>query len=370
MFARLASRLAAPLARSLTSSATARALGSSSLAAAAAAAAAGATLVTFAEPAPAFKTDKIQLKDGRVIACRVLGDPNGVPVVAIHGMSSSHLTWLPKNDAPIESVASGVRLIAIDRPGYGGSSNPPACYSYAHFVRDLTEVCDALGVEHFCVAGHSSGGPYALAAAALLPKRVLACAAVSSDPPYLHPRCPDVVRLSDSMIADGKGGFYGRDPVAKVANWRVQTLAGEGGEDKKVRVMTPERHRWYLHTAPQLSLTAQSFAFSLDQYAWAPGVLGFVTDFTLERVPWSFRLEDIQLGERLTLWYGSKDYDPMVVGTPWMQTLVPGSQLRVVPDGKHSFKSEPKHYSAILVELRDQAKRAAARENLYYVPFA
>jgi len=338
MFARLASRLAAPLARSLTSSATARALGSSSLAAAAAAAAAGATLVTFAEPAPAFKTDKIQLKDGRVIACRVLGDPNGVPVVAIHGMSSSHLTWLPKNDAPIESVASGVRLIAIDRPGYGGSSNPPACYSYAHFVRDLTEVCDALGVEHFCVAGHSSGGPYALAAAALLPKRVLACAAVSSDPPYLHPRCPDVVRLSDSMIADGKGGFYGRDPVAKVANWRVQTLAGEGGEDKK--------------------------------YAWAPGVLGFVTDFTLERVPWSFRLEDIQLGERLTLWYGSKDYDPMVVGTPWMQTLVPGSQLRVVPDGKHSFKSEPKHYSAILVELRDQAKRAAARENLYYVPFA
>ena len=86
----------------------------------------------------------------------------------------------------------------------------PRSYSYAHFCRDLDELASALEMPHFCVAGHSSGGPYALAAAALLPERVLACAAVSSDPPYNHPRCPDVVRVSDSMASDQKGGFYGR----------------------------------------------------------------------------------------------------------------------------------------------------------------
>lgn len=86
----------------------------------------------------------------------------------------------------------------------------PRSYSYAHFCRDLDELASALQMPHFCVAGHSSGGPYALAAAALLPERVLACAAVSSDPPYNHPRCPDVVRVSDSMASDQKGGFYGR----------------------------------------------------------------------------------------------------------------------------------------------------------------
>ena len=48
------------------------------------------------------------------------------------------------------------------------------------------------------------------------------------------------------------------------------------------------------------------------KWAWRPGVLGFVTDFTLERIPWSFKLEDVKLGERLTFWYGSKDYDSMI----------------------------------------------------------
>ena len=73
-------------------------------------------------------------------------------------------------------------------------------------------------------------------------------------------------------------------------------------------------------------------------------------------IPWSFRIEDIQLGGRLTFWYGTKDYAAMVLGSPWMATLVPGSQVRAVQDGKHSFKSDPKHLTAILVELRDQAR--------------
>ena len=46
----------------------------------------------------------------------------------------------------------------------------------------------------------------------------------------------------------------------------------------------------------------------------------------------------------------------MVLGSPWMATLVPGSQCRAVQDGKHSFKADPKHLSAILVELRDQVR--------------
>ena len=289
---------------------------------AAAALAAASARTAEAEAASPIQVERITLKDGRVLAYRELGDPDGVPIIALHGMSSSHLTWLP--ESPLWSVTSGVRLIAIDRPGYGGSTDPPACYSYAKFAYDLAQLADALNIERFAVAGHSSGGPYALAAAALLPSRVLACAAVSSDPPYSHPRCPEAVRLSDGMSVDGKGGFYGRDPVAKVSNWRAKVCAAEGGEGKK--------------------------------WAWKQGVVGFVTDFMLERLPWSFRIEDIALGDRLSIWYGTRDYEPMIVGAPWMQSLVPGSQLRVVQDGKHSFKSDPVHMSAILTELRDQAR--------------
>jgi len=45
----------------------------------------------------------------------------------------------------------------------------------------------------------------------------------------------------------------------------------------------------------------------------------------------------------------------MVLGTPWMHALVPGSKLVAVEGGDHGFKSEPAHLRAILLELRDAA---------------
>ena len=54
----------------------------------------------------------------------------------------------------------------------------PISYRWPSAWASTQEVADALKLGRFCVAGHSSGGPFALAAAALLPKRVAACAAV------------------------------------------------------------------------------------------------------------------------------------------------------------------------------------------------
>ena len=300
------------------------------LAAAAATAAAATATVAFAEAA-APTTGAVQkcvLSDGRHITYRVVGPDDGIPILCFHGMSSSHLTWLPK--IPLSSIAPGVKMITVDRPGWGGSCDPPACYSYARFAADIAELADALELSSFAIAGHSSGGPCALAVAALLPDRVLACAAVSSDPPYNHPRCPEIVRASDDMASDQKGGFYGRDPIAKVSKWRANTLAS--GPDDKV-------------------------------WAWQQGVLGWVTDFTLERLPWSFKIEDIALGSNCTFWCGSEDYPPILLGAPWMQTLVPGSGLHIVPGGNHGFKSQPEHMGAILSQLRDQALEARSRAN-------
>lgn len=133
------------------------------------------------------------------------------------------------------------------------------------------------------------------------------------------------MRESDDF-AGGAQGLYGCDLSAKFGKWRDEALAT--GATAKL-------------------------------HAWKGGVIGFVTDFMLERLPWSFRLEDITLGERLTFWVGEKDIESMVVGSPWMQTLVPGSKLQWVQGGDHGFKSEPQHLSAILVELRDQFRAAA-----------
>jgi pimeloyl-ACP methyl ester carboxylesterase len=77
----------------------------------------------------------------------------------------------------------GVRLIAYDRPGYGGSTPLPG-RDIASAARDAATVADALGVGTFAVLGHSGGGPHALACAALLPGRVTAAASISGLAPF------------------------------------------------------------------------------------------------------------------------------------------------------------------------------------------
>ena len=352
-------------------------------------------------------------------------------------------------------------------------------YSYMQFVAGLAEAADQLGLDRFCVAGHSSGGPYALAAAALLPKRVVACAAVCSDPPYNHPKVPDAVRQADEFARPLFGtvdkrlaelGFDIKKPVAPVANyvaWRrssgnVVYISGQipkdgdllhkgqvgGNLDVKAAVQaarlcglnlvaqmreacdgnldrvkkilqvqgfvasTPEftghpqvingvsdllvdifgqevgSHSRFAVGCSSLPLgvpvevgavieiddddaayrpTRQGF-YGVDpvmkcrqmaedadpkrQYAWQQGPLGFVTDYTLERLPWSFAVEDIKLGERLTIWFGEKDFPAILLGAPFLQSLIAGSKIRMVPNGDHGFKRDPEHLSAILQELK------------------
>lgn len=410
----------------------------------------------------------IKLKNGRSIFYKSCGE--GVPVFAFNGMGSAHTTWDQENPEP------GIRLIAVDRPGYGSSSPPPAGYSYRQFVSDLTETADQLGLQRFCVAGHSSGGPYALAAAALLPQRVVACAAISSDPPYYHPKVPEAVRQADvsaqpvfGLVEErlAKLGIEIKKPMAPVANyvpWRksgnVVYISGQipkdgdlihkgqvggnvsveaaseaarlcglnlvaqmreacnGNLDRVTQILqvqgfvasTPDfsghpqvingvsdflvevfgkevgAHSRFAVGCSSLPLgvpvevgavieidenanTPTPFGFyGVDpvikgqymaagagekrQYNWKQGPLGFVTDYALERLPWSFKLEEISQRERLTIWVGEKDIPVILHGAPFLQSLIPGSKLQVVPNGDHSFKRHPEHLSAILQELK------------------
>lgn len=266
-------------------------------------------------------TQNIVLKDGRRLAFVSVG--SGTPVYALHGSGSSHLTWTWSAELLETLSAVGVRLIALDRPGYGDSSNPPAGYSYSAFAADVGELADALGTPKFCVAGHSSGGPYALAAAAVLPERVLACAAISPDAPYAHPAAPADLKQSD---AEFSGMLYGRIPAVKFGKWRASDLQKVDRPDKA--------------------------------HAWKGGTIGYQVDFSLERLPYSFKLEDIRLRERLTVWVGENDIEAIKVGSPFIQSLIEGAQLRVVAGGDHGFKSKPEHLKRILIELKKQYEAA------------
>src|SRR4051794_4499402 len=93
---------------------------------------------------------------------------------------------------PAATLASNVRLLSVDRPGYGGSQPVAggACASVASAADDLAAVLDCLGVERAGVVGWSAGGRVALALAARRPDLVgrlvvLATAAPDAEVPWI-----------------------------------------------------------------------------------------------------------------------------------------------------------------------------------------
>ena len=76
----------------------------------------------------------------------------------------------PKGLAPAAREL-GIRLIGIDRPGYGGSTVQPG-RRIGDWAADAIAVADALDIERFFTLGVSTGGAYALATAAAEPRRV------------------------------------------------------------------------------------------------------------------------------------------------------------------------------------------------------
>jgi pimeloyl-ACP methyl ester carboxylesterase len=77
----------------------------------------------------------------------------------------------------------GARLIAYDRPGYGGSTPAPG-RTVGDAAADVAALMDELGVERFVTWGISGGGPHALACAALLPDRAAAAASLAGVAPF------------------------------------------------------------------------------------------------------------------------------------------------------------------------------------------
>lgn len=116
--------------------------------------------------------------DARTIGFVDHGPLDGIPVIWCHGGPGSRLE--PHVFAP-DAAASGLRMIGIDRPGYGLSSLDPG-RTIGGWVPDALAVADHLGITDFMALGVSTGGAYALALAALAAERVtgvVACCAMT-----------------------------------------------------------------------------------------------------------------------------------------------------------------------------------------------
>ncbi|CAN7505660.1 haloalkane dehalogenase [Aminobacter sp. LjRoot7] len=92
----------------------------------------------------------------------------GVPFVFLHGNPTSSYLW--RNVLP--GIGDGVRCLAPDLIGMGGSGKPDIAYSFDDHARYLDAWFEAMGLEEVVLVGHDWGGALAFDWAACHPGRV------------------------------------------------------------------------------------------------------------------------------------------------------------------------------------------------------
>jgi pimeloyl-ACP methyl ester carboxylesterase len=113
----------------------------------------------------------IELSDGSTAHYRDQGNPDGVPIILLHGSSSSLFTW----EGWVSLLGSKYRIITVDLPGHGLTGRTPGDnYSFDAFQAFVERFTKAINIDQFVIGGHSMGGEVAARFTLNLPDRVKA----------------------------------------------------------------------------------------------------------------------------------------------------------------------------------------------------
>jgi pimeloyl-ACP methyl ester carboxylesterase len=275
---------------------------------------------------------QIALPDGRVVGFADFGTPADVAVLWCHGGPGSRLE--PAHLAP-EATEAGLRIIGIDRPGYGLSTPQPG-RTIARWADDALAVADCLGVARFGAVGTSTGGAYALALAALVRDRVLGVVACCS--------------MTDARWPEGRATMSGPHthavwdaPDRPAAIEAAIEAHGEDGSKLRGPALGPA--------------LAPSDVALFDDPAWmkaaraaframfAQGQEGYVDDRLADGGGWvTFDVASIQCP--VIVLHGASDRMVDVIHAHHTADLVPGADLVIFEDLGH-FSIETRVVSAV-----------------------
>ena len=143
----------------------------------------------------------ITLADGRTLGFDDVGDPAGIPVLFVHGTPDSRRARHPDDGLAAEM---GVRLVAVDRPGFGLSS-PHRTATVGSFADDAIALADHLSIDRWRPFAWSAGSIYAVAVAARHPARVERVVVAAGLVPFEAYAVPGILDHADGgrwMVAE------------------------------------------------------------------------------------------------------------------------------------------------------------------------
>ncbi len=280
----------------------------------------------------------LRLEDGRSLGYAIYGDAEGQAVFYFHGFPGSRLE---AQLADPVAARLGIRLIAVDRPGFGLSDLKPRRAIF-DWPEDVTEIADALRINRFAIIGVSGGAPYVAACAVRIPERLTAAAIVSGLGPLDAPKGSDPIIRNNHLIF-----FLGRRLpwLARILLWRMAYQVRRNPESVLGRIMStlPDADKAVL-ARPQVRAVITDNIVE----AFRRGSSGPAYELLLYSRPWGFLLNDITLP--VDLWHGEEDRSVPPIMGKYQASAIPHCRAIFCP-GEGHFSLAINHMEEILSRM-------------------
>ncbi len=284
-----------------------------------------------------------RLPDGRRLGYAEYGREGGDPVFYFHGLPASRLEAAVLDPA---AQRRGVRVVAIDRPGFG-LSDPAPLRSLRSWADDVATLASTLGIGRFAVLGVSAGGPYALACAYQIATRLTAVGIVGGLGPVYEDWAAAGLRWHARLAVR----------FARAAPWLLWPVHGAlignfmrfcpGLTHRIVASASPLADSRVLRRTEIRALLTASVRESMRQ---GPG--GAVQDLRVLARPWGFRLQDIVVP--VDLWHGEDDLVVPPEHSRRHAAALPRARMRLLPAEGH-FSLPIDHMDEVLATLTSRA---------------
>ncbi|MFJ7932186.1 alpha/beta fold hydrolase [Peribacillus sp. NPDC096448] len=284
----------------------------------------------------------LQLNDGRKLGYIQYGKKDGIPIFLFHGTPGSRIWFLDDDEV---SNSLGIRLISIDRPGYGLSDLKPN-RTVLDWTDDVEELANHLQIENFSVIGVSGGGAYAAACGYKIPQRINSITMVSSVTPFKDGKPPK------AMVKENRIAFW----LSKNAPWILKLsyksmvkIMDKSPDKFKKDLKNGNKHltdwdRQFLQTDEHLEATfrhlREAYRNQVDEGATEPYLLSKY---------WGFDLKDIKVP--VYLFHGEEDRMAPVEEIKKVSRIIPECQLHLIPDAGHFLTDDSKIWGRILREV-------------------
>lgn len=261
-------------------------------------------------------TKSVNLRSGITLSYAEQGNPTGVPVIFLHGLTDS----LHSFDLLMPHLPPSIHAFALSQRGHGNSSRPMTGYSMSDFAADVAEFIAEFDLGPAVLVGHSMGTAVAQRFALDFPEILRGLVLIGSFVSYADNAVmvefwPEVEALVDPIDANFALAF------------QESTLA---------KPITPS----YLETVVAESL-------KLPARVWKAAMAGImasdVTD-SLSRIT----------APTLLLW-GEQDAFVPSSDQDLQLTSIPNATLEVLPATGHAVHwEEPARVAALLIAFIDQ----------------